>query len=100
MAWAWRKMPWFDWFFTTALASNDLGFVSDQRILLIDVPVLILHAEDDAVVPHKLGKALHDTALNARDKTWPQVNRRGRNFHQDTIDILSSAGWGVWKAGP
>jgi len=73
MAWAWRKMPWFDWFFTTALASNDLGFVSDQRILLIDVPVLILHAEDDAVVPHKLGKALHDTALNARDKTWPQV---------------------------
>jgi len=73
MAWAWRKIPWFDWFFTEALAKNDLGFVSDQRILLIDIPVLIMHAEDDAVVPHKLGKALHQAALSNRNSSWPEV---------------------------
>jgi len=73
MAWAWRKIPWFDWFFTEALAKSDLGFVSDQRILLIDIPVLILHAEDDAVVPHKLGKALHGAAVANRSPSWPEV---------------------------
>ena len=84
MSWVWRKMPWFDWFFTDALAASDLGFViivnfvivlilanvlvidrfvSDQRIALIDIPVLIMHAKDDVVVPFKLGKALYETAL-------------------------------------
>jgi len=75
-AWAWRKMPWFDWFFTRALASNDLSFLSDQRITMIDIPVMILHAEDDMVVPHKLGKALYDTAVQVRDQNWPQVEFR------------------------
>lgn len=73
MAWVWRKMPWFDWFFTTSLAQNDLGFVSDQRITVIDCPVLILHAEDDAVVPFKLGKALHECALHNRGETCRAV---------------------------
>jgi len=73
MAWVWRKMPWFDWFFTNSLAKNDLGFVSDQRISVIDCPVLILHAEDDAVVPFKLGKALHDCALHTRSETCRAV---------------------------
>ena len=58
----WRKMPWFDWFFTECLADNDVGFVTDQRLAVIDCPVLILHAEDDAVVPYKLGLALYESA--------------------------------------
>jgi len=73
MAWVWRKMPWFDWFFTDALAASDLGFVSDQRIAVIDVPVLILHAKDDLVIPFKLGKALYETALQVRDRGWRRV---------------------------
>ena len=28
-----------------ALEENDLGFVSDQRISVIDVPIVILHAK-------------------------------------------------------
>jgi len=73
MAWVWRKMPWFDWFFTDALSDSDLGFVSDQRIALIDIPVVILHAKDDVVVPFKLGKALYETALQVRDSSWAAV---------------------------
>lgn len=76
MAWVWRKMPWFDWFFTSALADSDLGFVSDQRIAFIDIPVLILHARDDVVVPFKLGQALYETSLQVRDKTWRRVDFR------------------------
>ena len=62
MCWVWSKMPWFDWFFTECLADNDVGFVTDQRLAVIDCPVLILHAEDDAVVPYKLGLALYESA--------------------------------------
>jgi len=77
MAWVWRKMPWFDWFFTDALADSDLGFVSDQRIAHIDIPILIMHAKDDAVVPFKLGKALYETALQVRDSNWRRID-----FHE------------------
>ena len=88
MGWLWRKMPWYDWFFTAPLATNDLGFVSDQRvqvgflglvekkmdfIQVIDVPIMILHAEDDLVVPFKLGKALFESAQDGRAVHWPKV---------------------------
>jgi len=73
MAWVWRKMPWFDWFFTKPLAQNDVGFVSDQRVEVIDIPILILHAEDDLVVPFKLGKALYDHGVEKRPSSWPPI---------------------------
>lgn len=76
MCWLWRKMPWFDWFFTSPLRDNDLGFVSDQRVEVIDVPILILHAEDDLVVPFKLGRALYESALEKRDPSWQPVTWR------------------------
>ena len=45
MSYLWRKMPWFKWFFTGTLAKNDVGFVSDQRIGQIYIPILIMHAK-------------------------------------------------------
>ena len=41
----WRKMPWFKWFFSGTLTKNDVGFVSDQHIVDIHIPILILHAK-------------------------------------------------------
>jgi len=73
MAWMWRKMPYFDWFFTKGLENNDLSFLSDQRISVIDLPILMLHARDDAVIPYSLGQALHEAALESRDESWPEV---------------------------
>ena len=85
MCWVWSKMPWFDWFFTTSLADSDVAFVTDQRIAVIDCPVLILHAEDDAVVPFKLGRALYESALQSRDESWGEVQ---------FIDFSSELGYG------
>ena len=45
MSYLWRKMPWFKWFFTGTLNKNDVGFVSDQRIGQIYIPILIMHAK-------------------------------------------------------
>ena len=38
-------MPWFKWFFTGTLNKNDVGFVSDQKIGSIYIPILIMHAK-------------------------------------------------------
>ena len=48
MSFLWRKMPWFKWFFTGTLTKNDVGFISDQRIGQIYVPILIMHAKVSA----------------------------------------------------
>jgi hypothetical protein len=45
MSFLWRKMPWFKWFFTGTLTKNDVGFVSDERIGQIYIPILIMHAK-------------------------------------------------------
>ena len=41
----WRKMPWFEWFFSGTLTKNDVGFVSDQHIKDVHIPLLMLHAK-------------------------------------------------------
>ncbi|KAG9344507.1 hypothetical protein JZ751_011177 [Albula glossodonta] len=51
-----RYLPGFDWFFLDAITANDIRFASDENVDHISCPVLILHAEDDTVVPFHLGK--------------------------------------------
>jgi pimeloyl-ACP methyl ester carboxylesterase len=51
-----RLVPWFDDFFVEPFAKNNLTFESDKHIANINVPITILHAEDDKVVPFHLGK--------------------------------------------
>lgn len=52
-------MPGFDWFFTEPLVANNLAFDSDIHITKIDCPILILHAQDDAVIPIILAKKVN-----------------------------------------
>ncbi|XP_040576190.1 lysophosphatidylserine lipase ABHD12 isoform X3 [Lepeophtheirus salmonis] len=66
MSFLWRKMPLFDWLFTGNLDKNDVGFASDRLISNIEIPIIILHAEDDLVVPFQLGQKLFKTALKHR----------------------------------
>ncbi|XP_061693533.1 lysophosphatidylserine lipase ABHD12 isoform X2 [Syngnathoides biaculeatus] len=51
-----RHLPGFDWFFLDAITANDIRFANDDNVNHISCPVLILHAEDDHVVPFHLGK--------------------------------------------
>lgn len=59
-------MPWFDWFFTGSLSKSDVAFFSDRVIGNIDIPILILHAKDDHVVPFVLGVKLYEAAKASR----------------------------------
>lgn len=53
--------------------SNSLRFESDQHISEFRQPVMIIHAEDDYVVPFQLGYKLYRTALDTRGKSWGPV---------------------------
>nr|XP_040035436.1 lysophosphatidylserine lipase ABHD12 [Gasterosteus aculeatus aculeatus] len=61
-----RYLPGFDWFFLDAITANDIRFASDENVKHISCPVLILHAEDDAVVPFHLGKKLYEAATRSQ----------------------------------
>lgn len=50
-----RHLPWFDYTVVDPMFTNNLRFESDKHIATFPQPVMILHAEDDMVVPFKLG---------------------------------------------
>ncbi|KAF2354541.1 Serine aminopeptidase S33 [Trinorchestia longiramus] len=68
-----RKMPLFQWLFLEPLDKAGLCFTSDQHLECANVPVLILHAEDDLVVPFKLGRRLYAHAIKHRPDNFPTV---------------------------
>ncbi|XP_078017081.1 lysophosphatidylserine lipase ABHD12 isoform X2 [Epinephelus lanceolatus] len=59
-----RYLPGFDWFFLDAITANNIRFASDENVNHISCPVLILHAEDDSVVPFHLGKKCRPAAVH------------------------------------
>lgn len=50
-----RNLPWFDYMISRPMYSNHLRFQSDQHIGEFREPVMIMHAEDDMVIPFELG---------------------------------------------
>ena len=68
MTFLWRKMPMFEYIFTSTLSRSDVAFFSDKAIQSIHVPVLILHARDDHVVPFDLGRKLYEVARESRNR--------------------------------
>ncbi|XP_017491695.1 PREDICTED: monoacylglycerol lipase ABHD12 isoform X2 [Rhagoletis zephyria] len=80
-----KDLPWFDLTIARPMYSNSLRFESDRHIAEFRQPVMIIHAEDDYVVPFELGYKLYRTALDTRGKTWGPVE-----FHR----FSGNAGYG------
>ncbi|CAL8367794.1 unnamed protein product [Gadus morhua 'NCC'] len=68
-----RYLPGFDWFFLDAISANDIRFASDENVNHISCPVLILHAEDDSVVPFHLGRKLYASAARSKSLSGQKV---------------------------
>ncbi|KAM8852095.1 lysophosphatidylserine lipase ABHD12 [Synchiropus picturatus] len=68
-----RFLPGFDWFFLDAISENNIRFASDENVHHISCPVLILHAEDDAVVPFHLGQKLYHQATQSQSLSGHKV---------------------------
>ncbi|NWI25674.1 AB12B protein, partial [Sula dactylatra] len=65
-----RQFPGFEYLILDSLALGNMFFRSNENVKVLACPLLMLHAEDDAVVPLQLGRKLFETARNAyKDKT-------------------------------
>ncbi|XP_041428988.1 lysophosphatidylserine lipase ABHD12 isoform X2 [Xenopus laevis] len=62
-----HSFPGFEYFFLDTFALNNIVFPNDENVKLLNAPILILHAEDDAVVPSFMAKKLHDIALKSQN---------------------------------
>lgn len=62
-----RVLPYFESYFVEPIRdSPDMNFDTDTRIVKIkSTRIMILHAEDDAIIPMKLGRNLFETAVKA-----------------------------------
>lgn len=72
-SWLFRHLPWFNLLIAQPMYNNYLRFESDKHIGTFRQPVMIVHAEDDLVVPFKLGYQLYRASLNVREKSWGPV---------------------------
>uniref|UniRef100_A0A914WQA8 Serine aminopeptidase S33 domain-containing protein n=1 Tax=Plectus sambesii TaxID=2011161 RepID=A0A914WQA8_9BILA len=94
-----RWMPWFDRIFVHPMQSSGLDMRTDERIVKVNCPILILHAEDDHIIPHHLASKLrHSAEEGGRDVTFVDFAKERRFRHkyifqaQELADIISSFG--------
>ncbi|KAL3068087.1 hypothetical protein niasHT_038077 [Heterodera trifolii] len=66
-----RFLPWFNATIVHPLIQSGLRMNSDERIQRVACPILVLHAEDDHIIPVNLGKKLVKSAREAnREVTY------------------------------
>ncbi|XP_076668618.1 lysophosphatidylserine lipase ABHD12 isoform X1 [Andrena cerasifolii] len=59
-----RHLPWFHWVVIDPFYKNHLRFETDKHIKKVQCPVMILHAEDDNIIPISLGEKLFNIATS------------------------------------
>lgn len=65
-----RQFPGFEYLILDSIALANMFFRNDENVKVLACPLLILHAEDDAVLPVHLGRKLFETARGAyKDKS-------------------------------
>ncbi|XP_066148281.1 lysophosphatidylserine lipase ABHD12-like isoform X1 [Euwallacea fornicatus] len=67
-----KFLPWFRITIVDPMSSN-FKFETDKYICGINVTIMIMHAEDDNVVPYKLGHRLYTNAKKCRSEDQGQI---------------------------
>ncbi|EMP36569.1 Monoacylglycerol lipase ABHD12 [Chelonia mydas] len=71
-----RYFPGFDWFFLDTITMSGIKFANDENVKYISCSLLILHAEDDPVVPFHLGKKVPFFSYHNRSASSCPFDRR------------------------
>uniref|UniRef100_A0A673X7Z6 Lysophosphatidylserine lipase ABHD12-like n=2 Tax=Salmo trutta TaxID=8032 RepID=A0A673X7Z6_SALTR len=66
-AWFYRKFPGFEYFFLDTMAENNIIFPNDENLKRMKSRLLILHAEDDHIVPIHMAQQLYEIAQSAQN---------------------------------
>ncbi|KAK2826597.1 hypothetical protein Q5P01_020811 [Channa striata] len=67
-------LPGFESFLSNTLKRNNLVFPNEENLKTLTSPLLILHAEDDNLVPHHMGLKLYHISLQTQEKYHTDVH--------------------------
>ncbi|XP_064622009.1 lysophosphatidylserine lipase ABHD12-like isoform X1 [Lineus longissimus] len=66
----WRYMPFFEAIFLRALEDQHIYFNNVESIGDVSFPILLMHAEDDGIVPYDIGLKLVEAARKRRSRDF------------------------------
>uniref|UniRef100_A0A8C7A4X6 AB hydrolase-1 domain-containing protein n=1 Tax=Nothoprocta perdicaria TaxID=30464 RepID=A0A8C7A4X6_NOTPE len=94
-----RQFPGFEYLILDSMARGGMFFRSDENVKVLSCPLLILHAEDDAVLPPQLGRQLFEAARGAyADKakvklvTFPEELGLGHDYISSNPELPALLG--------
>ncbi|KAK1158766.1 lysophosphatidylserine lipase ABHD12-like [Acipenser oxyrinchus oxyrinchus] len=61
-----RIFPAFEYFFLDTMALSNIFFPNDENLKSMSSPLMILHAEDDHMVPFEMSRKLYEIALKSQ----------------------------------
>ncbi|KAL7379792.1 hypothetical protein ABVT39_005951 [Epinephelus coioides] len=61
-----KFLPGFEGLLWNILERNNIVFANDKNLKVLNSPLLILHAEDDHIVPYHMGLKLYEISLQAK----------------------------------
>ncbi|KAL0964252.1 hypothetical protein UPYG_G00321350 [Umbra pygmaea] len=67
-AWYYRNLPFFEFFFLEPLAEKKLIFSNEENLKRLRSPLMILHSEDDHLVPIAMAQQLYEIAQNSESR--------------------------------
>ncbi|XP_033018033.1 protein ABHD12B [Lacerta agilis] len=95
-----RKFPGFEYLILDSMALAEMYFPNDKNVQVLSSPILIIHSEDDAIIPIQQGRKLFEIAYNASEKkenvmfiTLPSAMGLGHDcisYHPDIAGILKN----------
>ncbi|VVC24112.1 Hypothetical protein CINCED_3A001964 [Cinara cedri] len=68
-----RMLPWFEFFIIEPVVENNIIFDTETNLMNTKMPILILHAKDDVVIPYKLGEKLYTHLLKTRQNAKTEI---------------------------
>ncbi|XP_039185399.1 protein ABHD12B isoform X2 [Crotalus tigris] len=63
-----RKFPGFEYFILDTMARADMFFLNEENVQVLSSPILILHSEDDKMIPIQQGRKLFEITYGASEK--------------------------------
>ncbi|XP_025202133.1 monoacylglycerol lipase ABHD12-like isoform X1 [Melanaphis sacchari] len=75
-----RLLPWFEFFIIEPVEKNNIIFDTETNLMNTKMPILILHARDDIVIPYELGEKLYKHLLETRKNTTTEIVLYDRHF--------------------
>uniref|UniRef100_A0ACB8G6B3 Uncharacterized protein n=1 Tax=Sphaerodactylus townsendi TaxID=933632 RepID=A0ACB8G6B3_9SAUR len=66
-----RQFPGFEYLILDTMERADMRFCNDRNVQVLSSPILILHSEDDGMIPISHGKKLSEIAIASQKKSRP-----------------------------